>query len=326
MEIRIKTDELRKRKLFLATPMYGGQCHGMFTKSVADLTAKCAEIGIQLTTYFLFNESLITRARNYCCDEFIRSQSTHMLFIDSDIGFRPDDVIAMLALSSDESEYDVLCAPYPKKFIAWEKIKKAVDKGFADENPNNLEKFVGDFVFNAKPGTTSFSINDPVEILEGGTGFMMIKRSVFERYTKAFPELHYRPDHVRAAHFDGSREIMAFFDCVIDRGYTFDDIKLLMKDLAAGGDTKALMSRVQAMLDAESKASKRYLSEDYMFCQNVLRMGGKIWLCPWMVTQHTGSFVFGGTLSDLAQLGASATADVNEMDKIKKAQAKKEGK
>jgi hypothetical protein len=129
MEISISIDELRKRKLFLGVPMYGGACAGLFTKSVADLTSMCTSHGIELRTYFLFNESLITRARNYICDEFMRSNSTHMLFIDSDIGFDPRDVIAMLALQSDDTEYDVLAAPYPKKTISWEKIKLAVDKG-----------------------------------------------------------------------------------------------------------------------------------------------------------------------------------------------------
>ena len=61
--------------------------------------------------------------------------------------------------------------------------------------------------------------------------------------------------------------------------------------------------------------SKRYLSEDYFFCQNLRKVGGKIWLCPWMATQHVGSYVFGGTLADLASIGASATADVGQLNK-----------
>ena len=73
MELQIPVEELRKRKLFVATPMYGGQCAGMFAKSTADLAAMCAQYQIPLQFYYLFNESLITRARNYCCDEFMRS-------------------------------------------------------------------------------------------------------------------------------------------------------------------------------------------------------------------------------------------------------------
>jgi len=87
MEIKIEVDELRKKKLFVATPMYGGMCAGMYTRSIADLAAICARYQVQLQLYFLFNESLITRARNYCVDEFLRSEATHLMFIDADIGF-----------------------------------------------------------------------------------------------------------------------------------------------------------------------------------------------------------------------------------------------
>ena len=147
-EIKVPISELQTKKLFLATPMYGGQCAGMYARSVADLAAICAKYNIPLQLYYLFNESLITRARNYCVDEFLRSDATHLMFIDSDIGFNPQDVIALLALQTDESDYDVIGGPYPKKCISWEKIKIAVDKGFADEDPSKLEKFVGDYVFN----------------------------------------------------------------------------------------------------------------------------------------------------------------------------------
>jgi len=85
MEIQINIEELRKRKLFVATPMYGGQCNGIYTRSLCDLTALCVRYGIEVRSYFLFNESLITRARNYCTDEFLRSDAEHLLFIDSDI-------------------------------------------------------------------------------------------------------------------------------------------------------------------------------------------------------------------------------------------------
>jgi hypothetical protein len=316
MEIKVEIAELQKRKLFVAAPMYGGQCAGMFTRSIADLSALCARYNIPMQLYFLFNESLITRARNYCVDEFMRSGATHLMFIDSDIGFNPQDVLAMLALMTDESEYDVMGGPYPKKCISWEKIKQAVDKGVADKDPNVLEHFVGDYVFNPRSQQKEIPIGEPVEVMELGTGFMMARRKTFEDYEKAYPHLHYKPDHIRTAHFDGSREIMAYFDCVIDRGYGYENLHQLLADVAAGkgGDLQELAKK---MVDGEAHASKRYLSEDYMFCYNVARMGGKVWLCPWMQLQHVGSYVFGGSLADLAAIGASATADVNKLGKKK---------
>jgi hypothetical protein len=282
MEISISIDELRKRKLFLGVPMYGGQCAGMFTKSVADLTAMCTNHGIELRSYFLFNESLITRARNYIVDEFMRSDCSHLMFIDSDIGFDPRDVLALLALQGDDTEYDVLAGPYPKKCISWEKIKLAVDKGMADDDPNVLERYVGDFVFNPKAGSGTIRIDQPVEVSEVGTGFMMTRRSAFEKFQKEYPQYSYKPDHVRTEHFDGSREIMQYFQAEID------------------------------------PATKRYLSEDYWFCQKLQQIGSKIWYCPWMKLQHVGSYIFGGSLIDLAQIGAPATADQSMLKKNKK--------
>lgn len=280
MNIEIPIEELRKRTLFLGVPAYGGMTHGIFTRSLADLSSKCAQYGIQLQIYFLFNESLVQRARNYCCSEFVaRSKATHFMFIDADIGFDAQDVLGMLALMSDESDYDILTGPYSKKNLSLEKVKRAVEKGFAENNPNDLEKYTGDFVFNPVAGTGEVPLNKPFEIMEGGTGFMMIKRKVFEEFDKAYPEKRYRPDHVRTEHFDGSQEITAYFDCVIE------------------------------------PESKRYLSEDYYFSWMIRKIGLKIWLCPWMKLQHAGTYVWQSTLMDLAQLGVSPTADVNEIKK-----------
>jgi hypothetical protein len=271
VEVQISGEELKKRKIMIATPMYGGQAAGIFTKSCTDLAKVAANYGVQVDFFFLFNESLITRARNYLVDEFMRSNHTHLMFIDSDIGFDAMDVLALAALADEEEDREIICGPYPKKAISWEKIKRAVDKGFADDNPAVLEKYVGDYVFNPAGGQNEIRLDQPVEVLEGGTGFMCITRSAFEKYQKAYPEFMYKPDHVRTKHFDGSREIMAFFDCVID------------------------------------PESKRYLSEDYMFCQWARKADIKVWLCPWMKTVHMGSYMFSGSLMDLAQVGASAT-------------------
>jgi len=279
MEIRVSVEKLQKCGVFLATPMYGGNCTGMFARSVANLVTLCTQYNIPLNLYFLFNESLITRARNYCCDEFVRSESTHLMFIDSDIGFDANDVLTLLALATLDDEngkpnpYDVIGGPYPKKNISWEKIKHAVDKGVADTDPNVLERYVGDYVFNPIGGTKEIRIDEPCEVLEIGTGFMMIRKETLLKFREAFPQYLYKPDHVRTEHFDGSRQIMQYF---------------------------------QAEIDAKSN---RYLSEDYWFCQKIQELGMKTWFCPWMKTQHVGSYVFGGSLADLASIGVAATAD-----------------
>jgi hypothetical protein len=250
----------------------------MFAKSTADLSALCTNHGIPIQFYYLFNESLITRARNYCSDEFMRSEAEHLMFIDSDIGFNPHDVIALAALQANEPDkYDIIGGPYPKKCISWEKIKLAVDKGVADEDPNVLDRFVGDYVFNPKGGAASIPLGEPVEVLEIGTGFMMIHKNAMKKFAEAYPQYYYKPDHVRTEAFDGSREILQYFQAEID------------------------------------PVSKRYLSEDYWFCQKAQQAGLRTWFCPWMKMQHVGSYIFGGSLADLASIGASATADPSSL-------------
>ncbi len=311
------------RKLFIATPMYGGQNAGMYTRSMVELSNILTRMQIPFVPYFLFNESLITRARNYCCDVFMRSDCTHMIFIDSDIGFNPQDVIALLAMQDDDSDYDIIGGPYPKKCISWEKIKMAVDKGFADEDPNQLENYVGDYVFNPKQGSERIAISEPAEVLEIGTGFMMIRRKTLDIMTEKMPHLMYKPDHIRTADFDGSREIMMYFQAEIDQPNFEQEFMPMMKQIAAGeGDLSADEAQefITKFEEKRSKASKRYLSEDYWFCQKVQELGLKTWICPWMKMYHVGTYVFGGSLADLAQLGASATADAGQ---IKEAREKK---
>ncbi len=323
MEVKVSKEDLQKRKLMVATPMYGGQCAGIYTKSIPDLQKLCDMWGVEVNMFFLFNESLITRARNYCVDEFMRSDCTHLMFIDSDIGFNPNDVLTLLALQDAEpgnDEYDVICGPYPKKCISWEKIKAAVDQGFGDKDPNQLEKYVGDYVFNPASGGGSIALDEPVEVLEAGTGFMMIRRNTFEKFAEAYPHLSYRPDHVRTKNFDGSREILAYFDALIDDKNA--NISAELKAFVEGNPDATAAQIVEFMDDKtesgmDRRYSNRYLSEDYMFCQWVRNLDLKVWYCPWMQMTHMGSYMFGGSLVDIAQVGVSATADVNKIGKKK---------
>jgi hypothetical protein len=271
MEIRVNSEDLRKIKLFVCTPMYGGQCTGLYMKACLDLQTTCLKYGIEIRFSFLFNESLITRARNYLVDEFLRSGFTHLLFIDSDILFNPEDAIVLCALDKD-----VVGGPYPKKSINWGSVWKSAKKLLSDPsfdeskfNPGELEGVTGDYVFNPVPGTKQFSVVEPLEVLEIGTGFMLVKRAVFDKFREEYPHLNYKPDHMGQANFSGDRYIHAYFDTVIDP------------------DTH------------------RYLSEDYMFCQYYRAIGGKIWLCPWMETVHIGTYGFHGNMKKIAAITGS---------------------
>ena len=271
MKLEVTTEELRKYSIFLGTPMYGGNCAGMYCKSTNDLTKLCADSGIELIQFFLYNESLVQRARNYVVDEFLRSKCTHLMFVDANIGFQAKDVLSLRAIQiSDTEKYHIMTGPYPKKTIAWEKVKAAVEKGKA-ENPFDLAYYAADYVFNPAKDITTFRLDEPVEVAEGGTGFMLIPREVFEKYAMAHPEFSYKPDHVRSEQFDGSHEITAFFDCAID------------------------------------PETKRYLSEDYFFCKNARKLDINIHMCPWMNLQHVGTYIFRGSMAAIGSISASPT-------------------
>jgi len=268
MELQLNIEQLRKTRVLLATPMYGGMCFGTFAQSLAHLMTLTASYQIDYQTVFIFNESLITRARNYCADTFLKSDRDYLLFIDSDIGFQALDVLVLQHLAMNNEDMDIICGPYPKKHIDWSKVKRAVELGLG-ENPNELDQYASDYVFTVSKESTLISPDRPVEVKEGGTGFMLIKRVVFERFMTAFPDRRYKPDHPRVEDFAGHSDIHAFFDCVIDQ------------------------------------ETRRYLSEDYMFCKFARASGSKVWLLPWIKLNHSGSYEFRGSFEGYATLMAA---------------------
>ena len=260
MNLQVPVTDLQNKSIFVATPMYGGQCFGSYTKSILDLSRVCMSYNIQVQFSFLFNESLITRARNYLVDEFLRSSHTHLMFIDSDIDFHPMDIIALLAIDKP-----IIGGPYPKKCIAWENIYDAVKFGMVPNDARGkLADFAGDFVFNAVPGTKEIQLDKPVEVLEIGTGFMLVERSVFTKFAEAYPQYWYNPDHNRSAAFDGSRKIFQYFQAEIE------------------------------------PVHNRYLSEDYWFCQKARAVDIPVWFCPWMTIRHHGTHIYSGSIPAMA--------------------------
>jgi hypothetical protein len=268
LEIKIDLDKIRNDvKLFVATPMYGGQCTGLYAKSCLDLQNIFTRYNIELKFSFLFNESLIQRARNYLTDEFVsRTDSTHLMFIDADIHFDAKDILAMLAL-----DVPVVAGTYPKKTLNWKNIKAAILKN-PDIEENQLEQLVGEFVFNVKRGTKQFNTTELVEVSEVGTGFLMIKREVFEKMHEVYWDiLSYFPDH-QTQNFDGSRKIMEYFPVMVDK-----------PDSILGGD------------------SLRLLSEDYTWSRLVSKLGIPLYIAPFLKLGHCGTYEFKGNLQAIAQ-------------------------
>ena len=83
-----------------------------------ELASEAAARGIGFSAIYTAGDSLITRARNRLVNRFLgRPGLSHLLFIDADIGFSPDQAFRLLA-----SGHSVVGGVYPLKNIFWDRI------------------------------------------------------------------------------------------------------------------------------------------------------------------------------------------------------------
>jgi hypothetical protein len=182
----------------IATPMYGGNCKGIYVDSILGLTFELARAGHEVSFSKVYNESLITRARNNLVYEFLNSTADVLLFVDADEGFNAADVVKML-----ECDKDIIGGIYPMKNINWENVKKAVLAG-----KENLAEYTGFFALNMLPGQSQIKLSEPVEVTEVATGLMAIKRSVFEKMEKHCPKYALNNS---TANFEFDKMVTEFF-------------------------------------------------------------------------------------------------------------------
>ena len=251
-------EEVKQEKvpfIFVATPMYGGLCHGTFATSLLMMVNTFTRARMGFTFAHMMNESLITRARDSLAYDFLQAKEcTHLMFIDSDIGFEAEDIIRMV-----QADKDVICGLYPKKEINWNQVEDAVKNGVPS---NMLKDYTGVFVMNAvnHEERVEVQLNEPIEIANGGTGFMLIKREVFEGLLDKVPT--YNSDMYTVIDKERKEKIIyQFFDTSIDKD-----------------------------------SGNRLLSEDYHFCKLARDNGYKVWAAPWAQLNHTGSYTFSGFL------------------------------
>lgn len=235
---------MANKLVFLSTPCYGGVCLDGYAASLVKLQQTCARNGINLMLDTTENESLVHRARNISIARFLyKTKADYFMFVDADIHFEPESVLRLI-----QSDHDVAVACYPKKCIMWD----AVDEGLKQGTSKNIDKLASSLVMNFKYQKTELT-NGFAEVLDGPTGFMLIKRSVIEKmYEHYKDQLTCKNDH-QNRDFD---EYCAIFDCMID------------------------------------PVSSRYLSEDYAFCRRWQMMGGKIYADVTTTLGHIGNLRF----------------------------------
>jgi len=143
--------------------------------SILKLLNAAKETGLNMSFYPIFFESLVSRARNAAVAHFLEDpENTHLLFIDSDIIFEPEDVFKLL-----QANKEVVAGIYPKKYIVWDRLKK------------NPESERVDFPMG---GTLTMTEDNLIELEYLPTGFLLISRTAIEKIITAHPELKYRND------------------------------------------------------------------------------------------------------------------------------------
>jgi hypothetical protein len=222
-QIQVNIDFLRTTRVHICMPCYGGMLTESTFMSYIKWANTCRQLGIDWTMETMTNESLISRARNTLTAKFLHNkESTHLMFIDADIGWEPWHLLVML-----NRDVDVIGGLYPMKSLP---VKWCVN-GFegAEEGADGLQ-----------------------EVSKTGTGFMLIKRDVFEKLN-AHPAT-----------------------------------KPFINDIGLPAELNPYM---KTYFDTAVREN-RYYSEDWTFCENYRDLGGKIWVDKRVLLKHTGTYVF----------------------------------
>jgi len=222
-QIQVNVDYLRTTRVHICMPCYGGMLTESTFMSYIKWANTCRQLGIDWTMETMTNESLISRARNTLVAKFLANpDSTHLMFIDADIGWEPWHLLVML-----NRQVDVIGGLYPMKTLPVKWVVNGFDG--AEEGEDGLQ-----------------------EVSKTGTGFMLVKRDVFEKLN-AHPA-----------------------------------VKPFNNDI---GLPKELDQHLRTYYDTAVREN-RYYSEDWTFCENWRDIGGKIWVDKRVLLKHTGSYVF----------------------------------
>jgi hypothetical protein len=249
--------------LAILTPCYGGMCNSQYTLCLIDTIKLLENYGIVVKIFFLNNDSLVSRARNNLVGTAMLDKNiTHFMFIDSDIIWNPIDIIKLLV-----SDKQFIGGIYPKKtykfdkiysnpsvVTKWIEVKNSISPDVSDEVivKNNLVDYNLNYL-----STNLQIVGNVVELKHIATGFMMLKREVFDLMIMAYPETKYIDDT----------------GFVEPKNSTF---------------TYALFDT--GVLD------KHYLSEDWMFCERWRKINGSVYADISIDLTHIGTECYQGSL------------------------------
>jgi hypothetical protein len=215
--------------LVIATPCFGGQLSVLYAASLfklQKLLRSYAELNLKIL--FKDGDALITRARASLIAQFLDDPSaTHLLFIDADIGFEPEQVLRLIQCGAD-----MCAAVYPIKRIDWDRVKTTLEAARPNPAAASLK-----YVFEVEDANAVIAKAGFVKVRYAGTGFLMIRRAALEQMCARYPQLQYRRDHSLDAS-TASDKRFALFECMIaeDGTYLSEDFAFCKRWTDMGGE------------------------------------------------------------------------------------------
>ena len=216
--------------LVIGTPCYGRQVTDLYAASLLKLLLACQRRDIRLQVQMTGSDALITRARQNVVAQFLAIEAaTHLLFIDADIGFEPEQVFRLI-----DFDAAMTAAIYPIKRLDWDKVAATVQAGRAPLSSAALSYMV-EF-----EGGAQIAVRDGfARVSYAGTGFLMIRREALLAMIQHYPELRYSHDHKPNDKLAGSPWRSALFNCMIDDKtgtYLSEDFSFCRRWTAMGGE------------------------------------------------------------------------------------------
>ena len=262
-----------KYKIFVATPVHS-ECSIHYTQALLKFQKQCMMNSI-MVSFSLLKSSLVTQGRNLCVANFLKDPTnyTHLLFIDSDIDFKFDTIMKMLKF-----DREVIATPYPMKHIHWDQIWDRVQKGKI-KNIEELKRAGHAFPIKLdnQKGKEIPVVDGVIEVSHAPTGCMLIKKQVFDKMIKAYPN-----DKIEQATIVNGKALIDEYN------YNFFD----------------------TIHDPETR---KYYGEDFGFCKKWTAIGGKCYCYVSDDITHVGEYAYNGKLMD--NLDISKTVDDTDKNK-----------
>lgn len=219
------------RHLVIATPCFSGLVTSFYAQSLLKLQQACTQRSIALNWLMFNGDALITRARAELVAHFLAAPAapSHLLFIDADIGFEPDQVFRLM-----DFDADITAAAYPAKMVDWERIVHAVNSGQPNAQAAALR-----YVFAVEDAARVVTRDGFIRAQYAGTGFLMVRRAALLKMCAANPHLRYRRVDYQDDPLTESAHRFALFDCMIDPAtgrYLSEDFAFCRRWTELGGE------------------------------------------------------------------------------------------